>query len=88
MDINRNVEQPYWNTLHKVAEHLSDKELDERMEMYEDARERREQMSPVKGLFHDIFIGMPLVLDGINPLVDTGDAYSAVVQVRDYRREE
>ena len=41
-----------------------------------------------KMLYRGIFPEMPLIFDGVNPLVDPEDAYCAAVQVRDFRRKE
>ncbi len=80
--------QPYWSPMYRAAERLSDAKLDERINMYEDAQRKQEQMSPVKRFFHEMFIGLPLILDNVSPLVDVRDAYSAARQVRDFRQKE
>ena len=89
--MNQNIHafaQPYWSPMYRVAERLSDAKLDERIKMYEDAQIEQEQMSPVKRFFHQTFIGLPLILDNISPLVDVRDAYFAARQVRDFRQKE
>jgi len=91
--MNRNIhafsEQPYWGQMYQAAEHLSDVELAERIALFEEVEQKRKGLNRFKRFLYDVFVafvGKPLILDNVSPLVDPSDAYWAARQVQEFRR--
>lgn len=81
----RSFHKPYWETIYREIDKLSNEAIEEKINTYKEARKRRDEMGAIRGLFHDIFIGMPLFLD-IHPLIDPQHAYLSALEIKDFRK--